>query len=125
MKNIIRTSVLLSLAATLFIGAAAQAGVPLPTPPKAKGEACVEDTEYMRRNHMELLKHQRDDTMHRGIRTKKYSLKNCIACHVQPDASGKPPAIDSRDHFCNSCHSYAGVTVDCFQCHATHPNSGK
>ena len=41
---------------------------------KAKGGQCVEDPAFMRRNHMKLLKHQRDDTMHGGIRTGKYSL---------------------------------------------------
>ena len=36
----------------------------------------------MRRNHMELLKHQRDDTVRSGIRGAKYSLKDCVGCHA-------------------------------------------
>ncbi|MGD2056814.1 MAG: sulfur reduction protein DsrJ, partial [Gammaproteobacteria bacterium] len=41
-------------------------------------QGCVEPTEEMRRNHMEYILHQRDETMHRGIRTKQYSLEECI-----------------------------------------------
>ena len=34
----------------------------------AKGDKCVEPTDVMRRNHMEFILHQRDDTMRRGVR---------------------------------------------------------
>ena len=42
----------------------------------------------MRRNHMELIKHQRDATVHDGIRGTKHSLAGCIDCHVVPRADG-------------------------------------
>jgi len=73
----------------------------------------------MRRNHMNYILHQRDETMHRGVRTRQYSLVECINCHVSdaPDA----PRVSSEKHFCNSCHSYAAVSIDCFQCHADRP----
>ena len=82
-------------------------------------QGCVEPTEEMRRNHMEYILHQRDETMHRGIRTRQHSLEECINCHVgdSPDA----PRVSSEEHFCNSCHSYAAVSIDCFQCHADRP----
>ena len=76
---------------------------------------CVEDTETMRRNHPEMLKHQRDLTVHEGIRTRKYSLKGCVQCH----ASRKTGSVLGEDGFCQSCHAYAGVTLDCFECHAS------
>ena len=38
----------------------------------------------MRRNHMDDLKHQRNDTMRKGIRTTKYSLQKCVDCHATP-----------------------------------------
>jgi hypothetical protein len=75
----------------------------------------------MRRDHMRFLLHHRDDTVHQGIRTKQYSLNECIVCHVQPDASGRFASSDSPEHFCNSCHSWAAVSIDCFQCHAAQP----
>jgi hypothetical protein len=94
--------------------------VPQPTIQKAKGEQCVEDTEYMRRNHMKVLTHQRDKTMREGIRTKQHSLKNCIECHATPNEKGERSVL-GKDNFCQSCHSYAAVQVDCFQCHSSKP----
>jgi hypothetical protein len=82
-------------------------------------QGCVEPTAEMRRNHMEYILHQRDETMHHGVRTRQYSLVECINCHVSdaPDA----PRVSSKEHFCSSCHSYAAVSIDCFQCHADRP----
>ncbi len=82
-------------------------------------QGCVEPLDEMRKNHMEHILHQRDETVHEGIRTKQYSLNECINCHVSkaPDA----PRISSEKHFCNSCHTYAAVSIDCFQCHADRP----
>ena len=90
----------------------AQAGAPKPVIEKAvKGQQCVEDTEYMRKNHMKVLDHHRDKTVIEGIRTKKHSLKECINCH----ASEKTGSVaKSKDDFCVSCHSYAAVKIDCF-----------
>jgi hypothetical protein len=82
-------------------------------------QGCVEPTEDMRANHMKYLLHQRDATMHEGIRTKQHSLHECINCHVSDAADA--PRVDSEKHFCNSCHTYAAVNIDCFQCHADRP----
>ena len=84
---------------------------------RAAGERCVEDTPFMRRNHMELLKHQRDRTVREGIRTTQHSLANCVGCH----ASRKTGRVTGSEGFCQSCHSYAGVKLDCFECHADKP----
>lgn len=114
--------VLALVAVVLFGAIPALAGDgPFPTIPKGKGEKCVEDTQFMRRNHMELLKHQRDETMHQGIRTTKYSLRECISCHETRAADGKPVTVKSEKHFCNACHTYAAVSPDCFSCHASTP----
>jgi hypothetical protein len=99
----------------------------IPKPPKAKQpvsaeQHCVEPIDDIRRNHGQYLKHHRDDTVHSGVRTSQYSLIACINCHVTKDAAGDYPSIKTRDHFCRSCHAYAAVTIDCFQCHASHPN---
>ena len=107
------------------------AGVPMPDVPKvdsAKGKQCVEETSFMRRNHMDLLDHQRDNTMRKGIRTKKHSLQGCLDCHaVYEDNAHENKTqkvavtIKSPKHFCNSCHSYAAVKIDCFGCHNSKP----
>ena len=96
-----------------------------PVPQKGKGDACVADTDFMRRNHMTVLNHQRDDTVHDGIRTKQFSLKECIACHAVPGEDARPVSIESPKHFCRTCHDYAAVKVDCFECHASRPESDK
>ena len=82
------------------------------------GDKCVEETNYMRKNHMKLLMHQRDETMHKGIRTKEHSLKNCIACHASTKDNN---VLGSDEHFCQGCHTYAAVKLDCWECHASKP----
>jgi predicted CXXCH cytochrome family protein len=80
------------------------------------GTQCVAPPELMRRSHMEFLKHQRDDTVHGGIRGAKFSLKGCIECH----ASQKTGSVAKAEtNFCVSCHSYAAVKIDCFGCHTS------
>ena len=94
--------------------------VPKPVIEAAQGEKCVESTDFMRRHHMELLMHQRDETVHKGIRARKYSLNGCIECH----ASRKNDSVIGTDqNFCQSCHSYVAVKLDCFECHASKPKA--
>ncbi|QKQ26757.1 hypothetical protein [Candidatus Reidiella endopervernicosa] len=88
----------------------------------AKGEQCVEPTDFMRHNHMDLIRHQRDATMRDGIRTSKHSLKGCIDCHAKQDGDGQFMSVKNPEHFCSGCHKYAAVSVDCFQCHTSKPS---
>ena len=60
----------------------------VPQPPKGKGEHCVAATEFMRRNHMSMMKHQRDETVHEGVRGKPFSLAGCVDCHAVKGAEG-------------------------------------
>ncbi len=82
---------------------------------------CVEPTGYMRRHHMDLIQHQRDATVHGGIRGTRHSLSGCIACHVSPGADGQAVAVNAEHQFCNACHQFAAVKVNCFDCHAGVP----
>nr|CAX84121.1 Hdr-like menaquinol oxidoreductase subunit [uncultured bacterium] len=106
----------MALLAVLFGGAGGpgagasgppQDGLPQSGPrlAKAKGEACVKDRAWMRRNHMDFLKHRRDETVRDGVRVRDESLLNCQSCHT------------SRTEFCDRCHSFVGVQPDCFHCH--------
>ncbi len=88
---------------------------------EGRGGKCVEDEHFMRRNHMNLILHQRDETMHKGIRTSKYSLKGCLECHTATRADGSYIPINDPGQFCESCHHFASVKIDCFECHATTP----
>lgn len=81
-----------------------------------KGGQCVEPPQWMRKNHMQVLLHQRDETVHQGIRDGKYSLKVCIECH----ASLRDNSVLGRaDSFCEGCHRYEAVKIDCFECHSS------
>ena len=96
--------------------------VPLPALVKAhKGEACVEPLPVIRRDHMKFLMHQRDDTVHEGIRGARHSLVGCIDCHAARDDAGQWVRIDAPGQFCASCHEYASVKIDCFECHSALP----
>lgn len=84
-------------------------------------QQCVAPISEMRRNHMNYILHQRDETVYEGIRTRQYALEECINCHVTKDTSGEYARIEDKRHFCSSCHRYAAVSIDCFQCHADVP----
>jgi len=97
----------------------------LPAIPEGQGERCVEDTDFMRRNHMDLLKHQRDETTLKGVRTTQHSLKECLDCHVVYGPNAAAVTYSSPAHFCRSCHDYAAVSIDCFECHASRPETAE
>lgn len=89
---------------------------------KPKGDKCSipgEESE-IRAHHFQYILHQRDKTMHQGVRTKDSSLKECINCHVPENTSVR---FGDDKHFCSACHIQAGVTIDCFQCHADRPGN--
>lgn len=93
-----------------------------PVIPKGKGEQCVAETNFMRRNHMDLIVHQRDETVIRGIRDEPFSLVECVDCHVQFDKQNDPIRVDAKDQFCSSCHEFVATKIDCFSCHAAVPD---
>jgi len=108
----------LAAAAIASLGWAAGASrVAKPVVAIEKSGQCVEATDVMRRDHMKFLLHQRDRTMREGVRTKSHSLAGCVECH----ASVKTGSVLGPEGFCQSCHSYAGVRLDCFECHAAKP----
>jgi hypothetical protein len=123
MKLKFGSSLLFALALVLFAGLGpVQAGQGIEGTAKAdKLDACVAPTDFMRRSHFELIEHQRDITVHQGIRKTDNSLAGCVDCHVRKDAQGNHVAIDAPGEFCAACHEYTGASLDCFTCHATKP----
>jgi hypothetical protein len=107
----------------MLLSNSALAETPLPKihEPEGEGIECIHHEDEMRRNHMKYILHERDETMHEGIRNEPASLAKCINCHVFPDKNGDIAGIESDEHFCNACHKYAAVQIDCFQCHADRP----
>lgn len=93
--------------------------IAIPSPAKpTRAEQCVEPVEIMRRDHMKLLNHQRDETVINGERDSKYSLVGCMNCHNPASESGEVVRYEDPQHFCAECHAYASVKIDCFECHA-------
>ena len=105
------------LALWLPVLAFASDRVPKPVIDIDKPGRCVEDSATMRREHPDMLKHQRDLTMHEGIHTRQHSLKECVQCH----ASTKTGSVLGVKGFCQSCHDYASVKLDYLGCHASKP----
>ncbi len=89
--------------------------------PTDESVKCIQPEDVMRREHMNYILHERNETMHEGIRDEPESLANCINCHVEPNKNGEIAGIETDQHFCNACHQYAAVQIDCFQCHADRP----
>ncbi|MBS1189512.1 MAG: dsrJ [Rhodocyclaceae bacterium] len=112
---IARTLLLAAGLAGLAGFASADSRVPKPTiqADPANG-TCVAPAAEMRRNHMDMLKHQRDKTLREGERGAKVSLNGCISCHAGKQSGS---VVGSRQEFCESCHAYAAVKLDCFECH--------
>ena len=84
--------------------------------PAKAGTQCIAPTDVMRRDHPKMLKHQRDDTVHGGIRGAQASLRGCIDCHA---SAATHSVAKATGDFCMSCHAYAAVKIDCFECHAS------
>ncbi len=93
-----------------------------PIIPKAVGAPHPEGNEYMRINHPRLLLHDRFETVRKGDRKVKYSLKECVACHAVYGPDAKPVGYGSDKYFCRVCHDYAAVRIDCFTCHQSKPD---
>ena len=110
--------------ATVAVAAAADAPasrVPAPSIAITAPGKCVEDTPFMVRNHMELLRHHRDKTVRDGIRTTQHSLANSVGCHAGKE-TGR--VTGGKDAFCESCHRFAAVKLDCWDCHTDQAQSG-
>jgi len=110
----------LGLVAAVLPASAGSGRTPQPQVDAARGGACVLPPEQMRRQHMDLLKHQRKVTVHEGVRGAPASLVGCIDCHA---SRSNDSVLGSSQNFCQGCHSYAAVKLDCFECH--NPRTGQ
>lgn len=75
---------------------------------------CVEETAYMRANHMRLLHAWRDSVVREGQRL--YTTRDGKA--VQASLTGTCLKCHSnQEQFCSRCHDYAGAKPNCMNCH--------
>jgi hypothetical protein len=95
--------------------AAPGGGVEMPELEYPVGEtACIEDAEFMRANHIDILNKWRNSLVRDGevnyvsSSGQEYYMsltQTCMDCH------------DDRDAFCTTCHDYSNVTPNCWDCH--------
>jgi hypothetical protein len=57
--------------------------------------------------------------MRDGVRGMKTSLNGCIECHASKKTGS---VLGSNENFCQSCHTYAAVKLDCWDCHQPKAN---
>ncbi|HED19472.1 MAG TPA: hypothetical protein ENI74_08230, partial [Gammaproteobacteria bacterium] len=125
---VISTLLLLPLTATVAEQQGEQDVLPFsdltvtePTRRYSDKSECVAPISDMRRHHMVYLYHQRDETVHEGIRTRRFSLEECINCHAVKDEDGEYVRAEDERHFCTTCHTYSSTKIDCFECHVDIP----
>ena len=85
--------------------------------PSEAGDECVEDVDYMRAKHMDLLNTWRDDVVrgadreheseeYPGVIYDKSLTDTCLEqCHT------------NKSEFCDQCHGYVNVEPGCWECH--------
>jgi hypothetical protein len=94
---------------------AAPPGAPQLQLPTNGSTQCVEETEFMRSSHMELLDQWRDTVVRDDVRSyvsqlsgKTYTMSltdTCLDCHSK------------KEQFCDACHTYSAVDPYCWTCH--------
>ncbi|MDT9546618.1 MAG: hypothetical protein HQ516_05150 [Chlorobium sp.] len=116
-KNILIIGLLAALLVVLV--SSFRAGAESESPAEADAarvdsSACVYPKEYMQTHHMQVLEdwkntaaHEGPDAVHETADGRKFqkNLSTCLACH------------GSNRYFCFSCHAYANVTPNCWNCH--------
>lgn len=119
----VRIVVFLALMLTLVAGIvqAEERSSLWPVVPGATGTPHPEGNEYMRKRHMDMMRHDRDLTMYEGDREIGASLKQCFDCHAAKDDHGQVVTYADDKHFCRVCHDFVAVKVDCFMCHRSTP----
>lgn len=112
---------LLACVATVAAGAGETVRTPKPDIVIESNEHCIAPPDQMRRQHPDMLRHQRERTVHLGERATKVDLGRCVQCHADRQSGS---VIGSNQAFCQGCHSYAAVRIDCFECHQPSARSG-
>ncbi len=88
---------------------------PVIEPAKA-GTQCVEPADVMRRNHMRLLE---APARRHGARRRSRREVQPEGLHRLPCQPKTASVAKAETNFCVSCHSYAAVRIDCFECHTS------
>jgi len=99
----------------IWYGLATGQDAPAPKIEKPKdADRCIEDTAFMRKEHMQVVMDWRDEVVRDrqrvyvasdGRRFRKSLTGGCLGCHTDKSAS------------CDRCHDYLSVRPYCWECH--------
>jgi hypothetical protein len=96
------------------VTAAPEVKIDTPVIQEMAEKKCIEDKQYMREAHMQVLDDWRDEVVRErkrvevttGGKTYEMSLQNeCMKCH------------SNKAEFCDKCHDYVAVNPYCWDCH--------
>lgn len=106
---------LLAVTSPFWFALLAGAKVSRPVVEKPVGATkCIEDTAFMRENHMQMLNEWRamsvrngvmEYTSKSGVKYEASLTKTCLKCHTK------------RAESCDRCHTYVNVAPNCWNCH--------
>jgi len=108
--------IVLALTAVMLVSipvAFAASNAPRPVIEIANPGECIAPAAQMRANHHTMISHARDRTSREGFRGEPASLMACVNCH----ASKTTGSVLGKEGFCQSCHEYTAVKMNCWQCH--------
>jgi hypothetical protein len=102
-------------------GVAAQSSTRRPDLKAVAGEKnCVAPRDYMRAAHMQLLIDWRDAKVRDQKR--QYTAFDGRVYNVSLSKTCLTQCHGSKDKFCDTCHTYAGIAVpSCWKCHTSPP----
>lgn len=113
------TGLIIALALFLFpfywnAGSASKAPEPELTPRAREAKVCVEETSFMRTNHMKLL----DQWRHQVVRDAEryYTTEDCRVFYKSLQISCMD-CHSNKTKFCDLCHNYMDIAPYCWDCH--------
>lgn len=80
---------------------------------------CVAPAEFMRASHAQLLIQWRDRVVRDGVRTYVDGDGRVVAMSLSGTCLGA--CHTDKTTFCDRCHTYAGMTPTCWDCHLVPP----
>ncbi len=80
------------------------------------GTQCIEDADYMRAQHMDLLNDWRNDVV-RGADREHVSEEYGVTYDKSLTDTCLEQCHTNKADFCDECHSYVSVKPGCWDCH--------
>ncbi len=80
------------------------------------GDQCIEDVDYMRAKHVDLLNTWRDDVV-RGADREYVSEEYGVTYDKSLTDTCLEQCHTNKSDFCDQCHTYVNVEPGCWECH--------